>query len=122
MTDQRLLGFEGRTRAVIRTRPTLDGRAWALVFSWNSRAVLWYLDTADAAGVDVCRGVACVVGMDLFGAIPGESRPAGQLWIQDTSGRRAEPGRHDLGRRHRVLYRPIATVLAAASDPTLVVL
>jgi hypothetical protein len=113
VSDLRLLGFENRSGALIRDRPTLDGRAWALKFTWNARARFWYLDVADASGVEVGSGIAAVVSMNLLGGIAHDRRPPGQLWIQDTSGRQAEAGRDDLGRRHRVLYRPIATVLTA---------
>jgi hypothetical protein len=121
MSDQRLVGFENREGPKIRTRPTLDGRAWGLTFVWNTRAQLWILQIDDATGVTIGAGIACVVSTDLLGGIGGleGERPAGQLWIQDTSGRQGECGRYDLGRSHRVLYRPEATVAEAAGNITL---
>lgn len=110
MTDRRLLGLDTSTKSVIRTRPTLDGRPWRLVWSWSTRAQLWMLELADATGVLTAASIAVVVSTPLLSGLRSSARPPGQLWVQDTSGRRREAGRFDLGRSHRVLYRPAAVV------------
>lgn len=113
-TDQRIPGLDRALDPVVRCRPTLDGRAWGLEWKWNTRAQLWYLAMSEASGELVLDGRAAVVSTDLLFGLPADKRPSGQLWIRDTYGRRAEVGRYDLGRRHRVLYRPIEVVELAA--------
>lgn len=120
MSDRRILGLETSTKSVIRTRPTIEGRPWRLVWSWSSRAQLWMLAISDATGLLTASSISVVVGTDLLAGLRSTARPPGQLWVQDTSGRRREAGRSDLGRSHRVLYRPSSVVaelvLAAALE------
>ena len=117
MGDRRVPQLDTTASSVIRVRPLLDGVRFGLVLRWSATGQTWGLAIYTAEGEPLDTTIRLVVSTSLLAAISDERAPAGQLWLHDTTGRRQEAGRLDIGRRHRLLYRVEADVAEFAGDP-----
>ena len=90
----------------------LDGTVYTLWFSWNDRAVAWYLDLYLSDGeTRVLCGLKLVVDYDMllqYHALPG--CPPGQLFLADQEAylTTAAPTYDDFGERYLLVYIPEA--------------
>lgn len=95
-------------------RTVLDGREYALVFSWNQREAKWYLDLFTVDGVLIVAGIKLVVGAPLLRLLRSTDAPPGELFIMDRSQTGEDPGLNDLGMRCLLVYYPAADLVTAA--------
>jgi hypothetical protein len=90
----------------------LDGVNYTLEFRWNARAEGWFASLFDGEGEEFARGVRVVVDFPLFGRVRDARRPAGFLYVQDTTGKHKDPSRYELGSSAVLLYADAAEVAA----------
>lgn len=84
---------------------------------WSDRTRVWSLSISTLTGNRIVHGVRCATGVDLLGAIVVDGRPAGQLFIVDTTGRERDPVRDSWQSTHRLVYRsPEVAATATGSD------
>lgn len=114
MSDLVLLAPSTTDRTAMRFRSRLESVTIALRLNFNSRARTWTLDIEASDGAPIVRGLRLVEGVDLLAPFRYDDRlPPGQLFVRDTSGAHRDPGRDDLRADVRMIYRPIADVVAA---------
>lgn len=82
----------------------LEGVTYGFAFRWNHRAKAWFVDLKDADDQPIVSGARVVVDFPLFIRSADPRRPPGLFIVTDTTGKRIDPGEHDLGGRVMVLY------------------
>ncbi len=95
---------------------TFEGATFHLAFQFNQREACWYLSVSDAGGVDIYNGVKLVCKQLLLARCVDPRRPAGDLYVVDSSGLLAPPGLEDLvqGAGRCRLYYVTSDLLALA--------
>lgn len=124
MADLVLLGPQRVDVPAFRWRTRLDGAFYGFRLFWVSRAGReygytgqagrWMLDIRDTAGNAIALGIGVVVDLDMLAPVPGTSKPPGQLFVRDDSGRGRLPTRNGWRGDFRLIYRPKDDVAAAA--------
>jgi len=94
----------------------LGSDRYRLRMHWSDRTRVWTLSIRTLADDPIVDGVQCVTGVDLLGDVVADGRPPGQLWIEDTTRREADPGRSSFRSTHRLLYRSTEVAAAATSE------
>ena len=90
----------------------LDGDSFTFSFEWNDRDQGHYMSIADAAGVTLLAGRRVVTGYPLINIYRDSRLPKGAIEAVDTSSTGTEPGFGDLGDRVKLLYTPLADLVA----------
>lgn len=75
---------------------TLEGTAFLLAVRYSVRELTYYLDVADANGVDIYNGMKLMPLQFLMRKCKDPRRPAGDFLVFDASGQQIVPGLHDL--------------------------
>lgn len=112
------------TRAAIEWRSRLpeQGRFFGFRAAWNTRFGFWALSMETSEGVTLLSGMALRTGTNILAPFAGRvAWPAGQVFVEDTTGEMADPGRDSFLRSHRLIYRPasVAAAVAGTSDEVL---
>lgn len=90
----------------------LDGATFTIELRWNKRAEGWFASLYDSEGAALAQGVRVVADLPLFVRAPRTRRPKGVLYVSDTTGGHADPGRYQLGSSALLLYADAAEVAA----------
>jgi len=99
----------------------LDERSYIFQLYWNTRANGWFLSLLDLEGVPLVSGIRLTAGVaPLTWFVNTDNGILGRLYVHDTSGAHADPGRYDLAPDGRcvLIYFEQAEVeaLFAATD------
>lgn len=73
-------------------------------FYYNFRTSNWYMGIYQSSGVPIVLGVPLYSQWSLLGHYVIAEKPQGIFYCYDTEGQLANPGRHDLGARVKLLY------------------
>lgn len=87
---------------------SLDEVNYRLAFTWSTADESWYMRIYSEDGLTLLRGekrMVCDYALNLWSAT---RVPAGLLILRDSSGLGQDPGRDDLGERHKLWYFPLA--------------
>lgn len=86
----------------------LDGRDYILRFQYNQRMCCWYMSIFDEDDEPITVGRRLSEGVIIGRHVRDERMPPGQIMVIDMQSSRTEgprdPGRYDLGTRHRLAY------------------
>mgnify|MGYP000964135267 CR=1 FL=1 len=88
---------------------------------WNPRDECWFLDAFDEDGTAIFHGAKVVLGSHVGRLHRHRLTADGALIAADTSGRLADAGFEDLGRRVLLVYVPADELVAARTAPGLAV-
>ena len=83
----------------------LDGSVFGFEFKFNARMSCWTINLLDSANEPIYCGIKGVADYDLLKHCSDSRRPAGKLYLVDTSGQKTDPGAFDIGKRVRLVYR-----------------
>jgi hypothetical protein len=87
---------------------TLDSIVFTFVFIYNYREEAWFLELQDEDGVDIFSA-KLVLGVSLLRNCNSSSRPLGELWLYDSSGKNEEPSLTNFGKTVFMQYTEVNT-------------
>jgi len=88
-----------------RYKTMLEGKTFALRFTWDDRATSWHLDIGLTDGTWIANGIRIVVGYPLLYRRQDSRLPRGQLWARASEGGEIAQ-REDLGTRVKLFFIP----------------
>ncbi len=88
----------------------LDGVQYGFELQWNARDSAWLMSISMVDGTPLLSGIRVTGDSYLAWRFKDSRLPPGLLVSQDTTGKHADPGLTDLGKRVQVLYYDAATV------------
>lgn len=83
----------------------LDGASYVLRFDWNGRSQRWVMGVYDAEENPLAVGLVLNVNYPLIGPYQIGGLPPGEMILFDTSEKKQECGRNDLGNRCELIYQ-----------------
>lgn len=97
----------------------LDGIDYAFTFYWNERAAAWFMSVALTDGTVLLSGNKVTSGITLFEWwVDQVNTFRGMMFVRDSSGTDADPGRYDLAPDGRctIYYLELADLHALRGD------
>jgi hypothetical protein len=82
----------------------LDGVTYSFRFRWSQRGNCWHMDLRTLDGLPVLLSVRLVSGFPLLRRLVRESRPSGELYMVDLTGRGEDPTLEEFGARFGLFY------------------
>lgn len=82
----------------------LDGVTYRFKFKFSWREQRWYFSFYDADRSPIFQELPCVVQYSLLSRVTDSRKPAGKLYLIDSSGAGSEPGQRELGERVKLYY------------------
>lgn len=86
----------------------IDGAAYHLRVSHNTRAGTWSIDIYDAVQTPLVCGMAMRLGLDLLSQFSDDRFPPGRMFLQNLKEAYAEPDRENLGTDVVLIYQEAA--------------
>ena len=90
----------------------LEAQTFWLELVWNQRSSVWLANILTAEEEPIIVGCLVASGIPLFRKRQDSRLPKGTIFVKDTSGTNDDPGRTDLGTRHRLYHFTAAEVNA----------
>lgn len=97
----------------------LDGTSYEFQFYWNDRASAWFVSLFLTDGTKLLSGIKVTVGLTMFKWWVDQTNGfAGAIYVMDSSGTDADPGRYDLAPDGRctMYYLEEQDLLALSGD------
>ncbi len=92
---------------------SLDGTVYTFRVYWNVRSGNYFFDLLRATdSAVVLRSARVAVGTAPLVRVTGDARPAGELFVLDTSEKDTDPELYELGDRVQMLYFSRAEIAA----------
>ena len=89
---------------------------YTYTLTYQERQDAWYLDLYDADGESLLLGKRLTVNTAPLWRYRGDSMPAGQIVVVDTSGADSDPTYEDLGHRVRLAWVPDEDIPESTTD------
>lgn len=83
---------------------SLSGTSFSLVFRFNTRMSVWFMDIQDQAGNSLLSGVPILIETALIGRFVTQGLPVGDFIAFDDTNQGTEPGRYSFGTDHSLVY------------------
>ena len=82
----------------------LEGVIFIFRMIYNTRDASWFFDLLDIDSEPISLGVKCVTNFPLLRLVVDARRPAGELYVVDTTGEDRRAGLEDLGDGLSLVY------------------
>jgi hypothetical protein len=82
----------------------LDGVTYNFRFRWSERGQAWHMDLRTLDGDAIVLGARLVNDFPLMRRVQKTSRPPGELFLLDVTGRGEDPNFDDFGARYCLFY------------------